>query len=80
MPKLTSTSAALLTHRIRSLYDHLQSNTRDTQNQTQLRLMVHERARVLKYIRRKESEEAYLQLLRDIGVDRRAVEGEIIVR
>jgi small subunit ribosomal protein S15 len=40
---------------------------------------VHERARVLKYLRRKNPS-AYETLLVDIGVERGAVEGEIIVR
>lgn len=70
--------AALLTYKIRNLHEHLQTgkNSRDTANRRNLRLLVHKRAGVLKYFKRKD-EVAYDELLKDLGLTRRAVEGEI---
>ncbi|WOO82036.1 37S ribosomal protein S28, mitochondrial [Vanrija pseudolonga] len=70
--------AALLTYKIRNLYEHLHTglNSRDTANRRNLRLLVHKRARVLKYFKRQD-EVAYDELLKDLGLTRRAVEGEI---
>lgn len=70
--------AALLTHQIRNLWEHIERNTRDIHNRRALRLLVHKRARVLKYYKSKD-EAAYLLLLRDLGLSRSAVEGEIQV-
>ncbi|KAL7423587.1 hypothetical protein Q5752_001167 [Cryptotrichosporon argae] len=73
----SAVQAALLTHKIRSLHAHLESNVRDTQNRRALRLLVHERARVLAYARRRDGEQKYVALLGDLGLERSAVEGEI---
>lgn len=69
---------ALLTHKIRSLWNHIQDNRRDIQNRTRLRMLVHKRATVLKYAKR-QNEERYYALLTDVGLTPSAVEGEIMV-
>lgn len=63
--------------RIRSLAQHLISLPRDIQNRQALRLMIARRARVLKYLR-KVSVTRYEDVLDKIGVEPRAVEGEVI--
>jgi small subunit ribosomal protein S15 len=72
-----SPAAALLTQKIRSLAEHIHSNPRDNSNMRALKMLVLERARVLKYFKRKHPEEAYDTLLTDLGLQRRAVEGEL---
>lgn len=70
--------AALLTHKIRSLAEHIAQNKRDIQNRRQLRMFVHQRARILKYAKRQD-EDRYDELLKDLGLSPAAVEGEIMV-
>lgn len=91
--------AAILTHRIRLLADHLATNTHDVHNRKSLRTLVHQRAAILKYMRKRAMKRdararqgagtaegegkqmaQYLAFLDSIGLDRRAVEGEVIVR
>ena len=82
-PTVTS---AILTHRIHLLSTHLSQNPRDVHNKKRLRELVHQRAKVLSYYKRRvgrrggEGEGAYLGLLEKLGLDRRGVEGELIVR
>ena len=45
-------TAALLTTKIRALWDHLTRNPRDIHNRRSLRGLVHQRAKVLKYLKR----------------------------
>ncbi|GAA6047974.1 hypothetical protein JCM3770_006451 [Rhodotorula araucariae] len=70
--------AAILTMRIRSLSAHLISSPRDVQNRQALRLLISRRAKVLKYLRA-VSVPRYEDCLEHIGVEPRAVEGEVIV-
>ncbi len=42
-----------------------------------MNMLVHQRARILKYYKRKSSPQEYSHLLRDLGLDARAVEGEL---
>lgn len=78
--------AAILTHRIRLLADHIAANPRDVHNRKNLRALVHQRAKILRYYKKRVSRSngeglaVYEELLDKIGVDRRAVEGEITVR
>lgn len=78
--------AAIMTHRIRLLATHIAANPRDVHNRKNLRELVHRRAKVLRYLKRRvgrqggEGEGVYEALLDKIGVDRRAVEGEVVVR
>ncbi|BGP45330.1 hypothetical protein JCM10450v2_001148 [Rhodotorula kratochvilovae] len=70
--------AAILTMRIRSLSAHLISSPRDVQNRQALRLLISRRAKVLKYLRA-VSVPRYEECLESIGIEPRAVEGEVIV-
>lgn len=82
-PTVTS---AILTHRIHLLNTHLAANPRDVHNKKRLRELVHQRAKILSYYKKRvgrrggEGEGAYLGLLDKLGLDRRGVEGELIVR
>lgn len=82
-PTVTS---AILTHRIHLLSTHLAANPRDVHNKKRLRELVHQRAKILSYYKKRvgkrggEGEGAYLGLLDKLGLDRRGVEGELIVR
>jgi small subunit ribosomal protein S15 len=72
-------TAAILTSRIHSLSSHLVSSPRDVQNRQSLRQLVSKRAKILKYLRTL-SVTRYEECLEKIGVEPRAVEGEVIVR
>lgn len=85
--------AAVLTHRIRLLAEHLDKNPRDIHNRKSIRTLVHKRASILKYMRKRAMKQdasegkeeganmkEYLAFLDRVGLDRRAVEGEVIVR
>lgn len=71
--------AALLTWKIRNLWGHLTRANHDIHNRRSLLLLLHQRAKVLKYLRRTDRER-YLKTLDRIGVHARAVEGEVILR
>ncbi|KAF8336340.1 uncharacterized protein EI90DRAFT_3045378 [Cantharellus anzutake] len=71
--------AALLTWKIRNLWEHLTRAKHDIHNRRSLLLLLHQRAKVLKYLRRMDRGR-YLRALDRIGVDARAVEGQIILR
>lgn len=70
--------AAVLTYRIRNLHEHLQTNRHDNSNRRSMSLLTHQRAKILKYLKRK-SPQRYHEILPRIGVEARAVEGEIVV-
>ncbi|KAI8343586.1 hypothetical protein BC941DRAFT_448357 [Chlamydoabsidia padenii] len=68
--------AAILTVRIHNLNSHLQQHKKDKHNYRQLRLMVHQRAKLLKYLKSKDAGR-YHVCLEGLGLEPRAVEGEI---
>ncbi|KAH8552211.1 hypothetical protein BGW37DRAFT_302214 [Umbelopsis sp. PMI_123] len=70
--------AAILSVRIQNLHSHLQQHKKDRHNYRQLRSMVHQRAKILKYLKSK-SLTRYNTCLEQLGLQPRAVEGEIIV-
>ncbi|ORY99200.1 hypothetical protein BCR43DRAFT_455711 [Syncephalastrum racemosum] len=70
--------AAVYTIRILNLNSHLQQHRKDKHNYRQLRMMVHKRAKILKYLKRK-SQDRYHQCLAELGLEPRAVEGELVV-
>ena len=72
-------SAASLTMQIRGMNEHLLNARYDTKNKVMLRDKVFERVKVLRYFKRKWPRK-YSQLLADIGVDPRCVEGELVFR
>lgn len=69
---------AILTYRIRNLHEHLSTARHDNHNRRGMAGLVHQRKRLLKYLREK-SPERYAAILPRIGVEARAVEGEVIV-
>ncbi|KAG8968426.1 hypothetical protein FRC03_007368 [Tulasnella sp. 419] len=71
--------AALLTAKIRNLWDHLKAHSKDIHNRRSLRMLVHQRAKILKYLRRKDPLR-YEAVLPQLGLEKSAVEGEIVVR
>ncbi|OCF43285.1 ribosomal protein S15 [Kwoniella heveanensis CBS 569] len=73
----SSVQAALLTAKIHNLLSHTTSNPKDTSNKRSLRLLVQQRARHLKYLKRTKGEDVYDRLLADLGLERGAVEGEL---
>ncbi|KDN52195.1 hypothetical protein K437DRAFT_244165 [Tilletiaria anomala UBC 951] len=68
--------AAILTYRIRNLADHLGKARHDNSNRRAMNILVHQRAKVLKYLKRC-SPQRYSDVLPRLGLDPRAVEGEI---
>ncbi|KAK8850543.1 hypothetical protein IAR55_004461 [Kwoniella newhampshirensis] len=75
----SAVQAALLTAKIHNLLAHATQNPKDTLNKRSLRLLVQQRARHLKYHRRTKGEESYDALLADLGLERGAVEGELLI-
>lgn len=65
--------------RIHTAADHMAAMPRDVHSKHGLRALVMQRAKILKYLKGRNLER-YVQCLGDIGVEQRAVEGEIIVR
>ncbi|KAE8268866.1 hypothetical protein A4X09_0g3483 [Tilletia walkeri] len=74
----TEVQVALLTFRIRNLYSHLANARHDNSNRRQMNMMVHKRAKLLKYLKRTEPAR-YQALLPRVGLVPRAVEGELVL-
>lgn len=70
--------AALLTMKIRKLWDHLQRNRRDVSNRRSIRQLVHQRAKILKYLKRLDRGR-YETVLGRLGIEEGAIEGELVV-
>lgn len=70
--------AALLTYRIRNLAEHLQQARHDNSNRRSMRHLVHQRAKILRYLKSRDPI-YYQSFLPRIGVEARGVEGEIVV-
>ncbi|KAJ6597046.1 hypothetical protein DFH09DRAFT_1023609 [Mycena vulgaris] len=77
-PGRTEVQAAILTYRVRKLYMHLTRCKHDVQNKLSLRKLVHQRARVLRYLKRTHRVR-YDTLLKQLGLEPEAVEGELVV-
>lgn len=77
-PGRTEVQAAILTYRIRNLWNHLTKYKRDVGNRRGLRQLVHQRAKVLKYLKRTDRER-YDLLLQRLALEPESVEGELIV-
>jgi len=70
--------AALLTYKIRNLWDHLQNFKRDVGNRRGLTKLVHQRAKILKYLKNTDRDR-YDVVLGRLGLEQGAVEGELVV-
>jgi small subunit ribosomal protein S15 len=73
-----ASTAALLTHRIHNLWEHIQQFKRDIHNRRRLLELIHARAKILKYLRR-TARARYEAVLPQLGLERGAIEDEIIV-
>ncbi|KAJ2637885.1 hypothetical protein GGF40_002038 [Coemansia sp. RSA 1286] len=69
--------AAVWTVRINNLEDHLRINRKDHQNRRAYTKLLHRRAKMLKYLKR-ESLERYYLCLKQLGLTKEMVEGEIV--
>ncbi|KAI6044513.1 S15/NS1 RNA-binding domain-containing protein [Pisolithus marmoratus] len=70
--------AAILTLKIRNLWEHLLKFRMDIDNRRALRRMVHQRAKVLKYLKQKDLD-CYEAVLPRLGLEPGSVEGELLV-
>ncbi|KAG9100076.1 hypothetical protein FS749_016345 [Ceratobasidium sp. UAMH 11750] len=70
--------AAILTAQIRGLHSHLQQHTHDIHNRRSTRILVHKRAKILRYLKR-TAPDRYAAILPRLGLEAKAVEGELIV-
>ncbi|KAF8644242.1 hypothetical protein AX16_008597 [Volvariella volvacea WC 439] len=77
-PGRSEVQAALLTYKIRKLWSHLTEFKRDVGNRRGLRKLVHQRAKILKYLKR-ENRDRYDTLLERLALEPEAVEGELVV-
>jgi small subunit ribosomal protein S15 len=71
-------AAAIMTSRIHSLSAHLITSPRDIHNRRPLRSLIQQRTKVLKYLQTLDVKR-YEDCLNNIGVEPRAVQGEVIV-
>lgn len=67
---------AILTYRIRNLWAHVDNFRRDLHNRRNLQLLLHQRATLLKYLKR-TGRSRYNALLPRLGIEPEAVEGEV---
>ncbi|TFK41670.1 hypothetical protein BDQ12DRAFT_625691 [Crucibulum laeve] len=70
--------AALLTYKIRNLWNHLTTFKRDVGNRRGLRMLVHQRAKVLRYLKRVDRDR-YETVLERLALEPESVEGELVV-
>ncbi|KAG0250296.1 hypothetical protein BG011_008503 [Mortierella polycephala] len=70
--------AAVMTVRIQNLHSHIQNNKKDKHNYRRLRMLVHQRQTVLKYLKRTYPDR-YHDCLDRLGLEPRAIEGEIVI-
>ncbi|KAJ1999160.1 hypothetical protein GGI04_004690 [Coemansia thaxteri] len=69
--------AAVWTVRINNLEDHLRGHNKDHHNRRSYTKLLHKRAKMLKYLKR-ESLERYYLCLKQLGLTKEMVEGEIL--
>ena len=74
----TYPTAALLTFRIRGLWSHLLKFRKDVANRRALRQLVHDRAKVLRYLKGLDRDR-YDAILPRLGLDEGSVEGELVI-
>ncbi|GLB43589.1 putative universal ribosomal protein uS15 family protein [Lyophyllum shimeji] len=77
-PGRSEVQAALLTYKIRNLWNHLTTFRRDLGNRRGLRKLVHERAKILKYLKRVD-QNRYETVLEQLALEPESVEGELVV-
>lgn len=77
-PGRSEVQAALLTYQIRNLWNHLTTFRRDLGNRRGLRKLVHQRAKILKYLKR-VNQNRYETVLEQLALEPESVEGELVV-
>ncbi|CAG8462339.1 12564_t:CDS:2 [Ambispora leptoticha] len=70
--------AAVWTVRILNLHEHIKNNRKDKHNYRQLRMMVHKRQSMLKYLKRQDLGR-YFNCLKRLGLDQKTIEGQIVI-
>ncbi|THH30221.1 hypothetical protein EUX98_g3950 [Antrodiella citrinella] len=75
---LPEVQAAILTMRIRNVWDHLTKNRKDVMTRRNLRKLVHQRAKIMKYLKRLDRDR-YVTVLGRLGLEAESVEGELVV-
>ncbi|KIP04168.1 hypothetical protein PHLGIDRAFT_31496 [Phlebiopsis gigantea 11061_1 CR5-6] len=70
--------AAILTMRIRNVWDHLMKSRKDVASRRSLRTLVHQRQKILKYLKRLDRDR-YDICLERLGLEPAAVEDQLIV-
>lgn len=73
-----NSSAAILTMRIRKVWEHLNKSKKDVFSRRSLRTLVHKRAKALKYLKRMDRDK-YDLTLEQLGLEPASVEGELVV-
>lgn len=71
--------AAVYTVRIHNLERHFQQHKKDKHNKRAYRMLVHKRAKMLRYLKGVDIVR-YHQCLRELGLKPEQVEGEIVVK
>ena len=69
---------ALLTLQVRNVWNHLRGFKRDVASRRSLRRLVHQRAKLLKYLKRTDRDR-YERVLGRLGLEPGAVEGELVI-
>ena len=64
--------------KIRNVWSHLMQRKKDIPSRRALRLLVHQRAKMLKYIKRIDRDR-YDKVLERVGLEPGSVEGELVV-
>ncbi|KAF9480928.1 S15/NS1 RNA-binding domain-containing protein [Pholiota conissans] len=77
-PGRTEVQVALLTYKIRNLWTHLTTFKRDVGNRRALRKFVHQRAKLLRYLKG-VSLDRYDTILEQLALEPESVEGELTV-
>lgn len=75
---MSFSTAALLTMQIRNIWDHMSRNKKDFTSRRSIRRLVHQRAKILRYLKGIDRERYDTILLR-CGLEAESVEGELVV-
>ncbi|KAG0245175.1 hypothetical protein BGW41_002644 [Actinomortierella wolfii] len=70
--------AAVMTVRIHNLHEHILRNRKDKHNYRRLRILIHQRQSILKYLK-KTDQDRYHTCLDRLGLEPRAIEDEIVI-
>ncbi|KAF9930609.1 hypothetical protein BGZ65_005241, partial [Modicella reniformis] len=70
--------AAIMTVRIHNMHNHIQKHKKDKHNYRRLRILIHKRQAILKYLK-KAAPERYHVCLDRLGLDPRVIEDEIVI-